>query len=73
MKSYLNGKRKKVKLYDFESDYQNIATGVPQGTVLGPILFMIYVNELLTDMVSGIVTYADDFAITSTDDKIESK
>ena len=45
-KSYLDDRYQAVKVNDVISDYKSINFGVPQGSVLGPILYLIYVNEL---------------------------
>ena len=50
------------------SEYNEITTGVPQGTILGPILFILYVNDLLNHMPNEtIMSYADDTVIIYSD------
>ena len=66
--SYLFNRRQKVRLQNYTSKYRKISCGVPQGTILGPLLFILYVNELLVDMPKGsILSYADDTVIISSD------
>lgn len=60
-KSYLSDRVQYVKINGCLSEPQLVKVGVPQGTVLGPILFTIYINSLLTlDIDSKIISYADD-------------
>lgn len=64
--SYLQNRFQRVKANDVLSDYCEVLTGVPQGTVLGPLLFILYVNNLLNSLPEDtIISFADDTAIVS--------
>ena len=66
--SYLSNRKQKVRIKNHNSEYQNIITGVPQGTILEPLLFILYINDLLTDVdKETIISYADDTVIISSD------
>lgn len=58
--SYLSERKMYTKLGDSESDMMDILCGVPQGSILGPLLFLIYINDLphVTKLFTAL--YADD-------------
>ena len=62
--NYLDGRKQRVKLKGCYSDWANVLRGVPQGSILGPLLFLLYVNNL-PDVVTKCTVnmYADDVAI----------
>lgn len=68
LKSYLTGRKQRVKLNNLYSNYESIDIGVPQGTVLGPLLFVLYVNDLLESLPDdAILSFADDTAVITSD------
>ena len=63
IKSYLEHRKIKVNLQGATSDTLHITAGVPQGSILGPLLFLIYINDIVDNLYSYPFLYADDTAI----------
>ena len=62
--SYLKGRKQFVALESANSDIQVMDFGVPQGSILGPLLFLIYINDFRRSVKSGLVQhFADDTVI----------
>ena len=58
--SYLNNRKQAVSIGSSLSSFQSINIGVPQGSILGPLLCLIYVNSLPSSVNCKTVMYADD-------------
>ena len=73
IRAFLSNRQQKVVVEGEESDSVPVTSGVPQGSVLGPILFLAYINDLPQDIVPQVRLFADDTAIYLTlDSKIDS-
>jgi hypothetical protein len=57
---YLSGRKQRVVLEVTCSSWKEITSGVPQGSVLGPLLFLIYINDIQVDVSSECFLFADD-------------
>ena len=75
--SYLSGRKQRTKVNSAYSTWSNIKTGVPQGSILGPLLFNIYLNDIFYFMnEKNLTNYADDntpYAIEKTIEEITSR
>ena len=58
--SFLSNRRQRVVVEGKSLSWENVKSGIPQGTVLGPILFVIFVNDLTDDLTSMTKLFADD-------------
>ena len=60
IEDYLASHQQKVIVRNEESEWCDVISGIPQGSVLGPLLFAIYVNDLPETVKSLIFLFADD-------------
>ena len=68
LKDYLHGRMQRVKVGDTSSDWQEVRRGVPQGSVLGPMFFNIFINDLFLQMKTvQLNMYADDGQLYTAD------
>ena len=65
IKSFLSDRYQRVVLNGQYSEWAKIKAGVPQGSILGPLLFLIYINDLPNNLQSDAKLFADDTSIFS--------
>ena len=63
--SFLQGRKQSVVLRDCESDWCDVTSGVPQGSVIGSLLFVLYINDLPDCVDCESKLYADDSKLMS--------
>ena len=63
--NYLNNRKQCVVLNGSHSTYSTVKSGIPQASVLGPLLFLIYINDLERNIKSNIKLFADDTMLFS--------
>ena len=67
--SYLHRRQQRVIIHGVNSQWGIIPAGVPQGATLGPILFLIYINDITENINSNIKLFADDTSLYVTVDE----
>ena len=66
LKSFLNNSFQRVVLNGQCSNWSSVLAGVPQGSILGPLLFLICINDLPDGLESSVKLFADDTSLFST-------
>ena len=62
---FLRNRKQRVVLNGQTFNWENIHAGVPQGSILGPLLFLIYINDLAENLSSNPKLFADDTSLFS--------
>ena len=62
---FFSCRKQRVVLNGQYSSWDNVTAGVPQGSILGPLLFLIYINDLPNDLSSNCKLFADDTSLFS--------
>ena len=60
IEQWLTDRRQRVVVDGEDSSWKSVLSGVPQGSVLGPILFLVYINDLEEVVTGKILKFADD-------------
>ncbi len=67
MESYLSNRKHYVEIDDSDSDMLDLTTGLPQESILGPLLFIIYMNDMAqSSKLFDFIIYADDTTLSTT-------
>ena len=66
LESFLAGRCQRTVINGKISNYRHVEAGVPQGSVLGPLLFLVYINDLIKHMKSDARIFADDTSLFET-------
>ena len=65
LEDFLKERKKRVVLNGQVSTWKNVNAGVPQGSILRPFLFLIYINDLTEGVTTNVKLFADDTSLFS--------
>ena len=65
LQNFLSERSQRVAFYGQSSEWTGISAGVPQGSILGPLFFLVYINDLPDEIISKLKMFADDSSLFS--------
>ena len=65
LKDFLKSRKQRVVLNGQHSSWKDVNAGVPQGSILGPLVFLVYINDLPNGLKSNPKLFADDTSLFS--------
>ena len=65
LKDFFKSRKQRVILNGQHSSWRDVNAGVPQGSILGPLLFLVYINDLSNDLKSNPKLFADETSLFS--------
>ena len=75
LRDYLSSRRQRCIVERCASGWLPVSSGVPQGTILGPLLFLLYINDIADNLNSKVALFADDCVlyreVQTKDDQLE--
>ena len=63
IQSFLKDRKQRTVLNGQSSNWGDISAGVPQGSILGPLFFLVYINDLTADLKCNVKLFADDTSL----------
>ena len=61
----MSGRFQRVSINGQTSDWEVIQAGVPQGSILGPLFFLVYINDLINNLKNNVKLFVDDTPLFS--------
>ena len=62
---FIKDRKQRVVLNGKKSSWANVETGVPQGSILGPLMFLIYINDLPDNLSTNVKLFPDNISLIS--------
>ena len=66
IQAFIKGRRQRVRVGRSPSPWSDVLSGIPQGSVLGPLFFVIYINDFPLSLKNSALLFADDTKIYTT-------